>query len=314
MIPTRPAIPLIIPMYFLEAWSIVEDPKVATSIKCQYQDQLYSLGAPQPSFPALLSLITTSIPYLQLSHFSVLYKDPDGDLVEITTTESLVEAYQLCPGLMKLYVSKTAAYQEPIQAVALDSTLDFALIFARLSAVFTISLGNKAVGMGIAIEGNLAVTTAPALQQMDAAAHASALFHIPGFGQAFDPTVRYIREGPLTLLAFKSTLPAEVRPLTFRNDTPKRGTIALILHQPVDNDPKAALKWVEIKDSTTEAFHYDSKEPCGPAGAPVFNEAMDLIGIQFTECVQSNRAIPGVTVGQSVAKVFAGVIEVLDES
>jgi hypothetical protein len=215
---------------------------------------------------------------------------------------------------MRLFVSKTAAYQEPLQPAVLDSTLDFELIFARLSAVFTISLGKKAVGMGVALEGNLAITAAPALQQIDAAAHARALFHIPGFEHAFDPSIRFIREGPLILLSFKSPLPAEVRPLTFRNDCPRRGTIALILHQPVENDPKSALKWVEIKDSTAESFHYDSKEPCGPAGAPVFNESMDLIGIQVTECVQSNQAIPGGAAAQLVAKVYDGAIEVLDDS
>ena len=291
--------PLIAPsitMYHFDTWFTFEDPKIATSLKCQYQDQLYSLGAPPVSYPALRSLISTAIPYIQSSPFSVLYKDPDGDLVEITTTESMLEAYQLCPGLMKVYISKGRVYQEPAQPVILDSTIDLKLIFHKLNAVFTICLEKKAVGMGVVVEGNLAVTTAPAVQQVQAASVATALFQIPGFEYAFNPNVRFIRQGQVTILAFKSALPSEIQPLVFRNDFPKRGSTGLILHQPVADDPKSALKWVEIKDSSPDSFHYDSKEPGGPAGSPVFNESLELLGIQVTECVQSNSALPGVAI------------------
>ena len=292
-----------------ETWFLSEEAQTATSIKCRYADQVYSLGAPPPSFAGLQTLITTAIPYLQTSQFTVFYKDPEGDMVAVTTTESLLEAYKLCPGIMKLSISKLVAYTEPVQTLALDCLLDYNLLYRRLSGVFTLCLSKKAVGMGVAVTGGLAVTTAPAVHQMEAATHATALFSTPGFECPLDPSRKYVRSGAITVVSFKFALPREVFPLDFRRDYPRRGAMGLTLHKPTETT-KSCLKWVEVKDTTEDAFQYDCKEACGPSGSPVFSDSLELIGLQTTECVLSNAAIPGVALLKVIDTVAPDVIDV----
>lgn len=53
--------------------------------------------------------------------------------------------------------------------------------------------------------------------------------------------------------------------------TPREGEKIYTLDMPQNNDPKCAVKVLELKDVIGPKLFFDSRSPCGPSGSPVFD-------------------------------------------
>ena len=281
----------------------------ATGVKCVYAGEVYSIGARVETLAGLKEHLKAAIPDLQSSDFQVTYTDSDGDLILITTDDSLLEAYKVTEGALRLYVARHA--QSPAAEVVLDEVMDYGRLAASLSGVFVSCLERKAIGLGVVVAPQTGVCVCSSLQALSALSSAYALFSLPGFPHYFSPAQTQSAPCGLIFLRFQVSLGSEVKQVQLDTRPPSPGMKLLTMHRTMNNDPKGVMKWVEVKTVSGLTFDYDTKEKCGPNGSPLFTPDFHLFGLQLTDTVQHNTALSSLSILSSLPRCTS-VIEIED--
>lgn len=150
-------------------------------VKVGFNHQLYSLGQKPASFEALLTAIHSTIP--QLAHtpsLIVRFQDPDFELVHITTTNALIEAYRLFPKCLRLVVEtgEPLSCLRPRQDV--DELLPVAKAREMLRALCILTRGREVLGAGGLLDNTVLLTASSVLPNREVAAAVTAYFRGQG--------------------------------------------------------------------------------------------------------------------------------------
>ena len=145
-------------------------------VKVSFNSQLYSLGQKPDSFEALLTSIRATVPGLAHTSLLVRFQDQDSELVNITTTNALKEAYRLFPKCLRLIVDAGAPISclRPRQDV--DELLPVAKAREMLRALCIFRRGAEVLGAGGLLENTVLLTASSVLPSVEVAAAATAHF------------------------------------------------------------------------------------------------------------------------------------------
>jgi len=256
--------------------------------KVCYKGNVYGLGVLPESFEALEALVKKTLPSNQ--QFGLFYKDSEEDLVQVTTTEALKEAASLQTRPLKLFVKDKQVTESPRLQLE-DRTFGIKQCFEKMQAVFSVVVGTRVVGMGTVVNDRFAVTSSKVIPNQNTTTLAFGLFGGQTFQYVFEKLLVSGKE--LSLLSFEAPFAlGDIKPVSLNTRTElKQGDAIYTLGAPEDNNPKASIKALQVKEVSGSKLYYDSSSPCGPAGSPVFDSDWELVGVQLSECQMQNEAV-----------------------
>lgn len=254
-------------------------------VKVFYQEQIFSLGKTPKTIETLLDLIQKSIPRSLSRNYIILkYYDCDNDLIILTTTESLNEAYSMYPDCLRVYVDYKPANDAIDNLELTEDLLCIKDAWKALRAVFSVFIDGQCRGLGVLVNLRLGMTTSKVLASQEDASKAMMYFEDTSVPITASPEVFFITSDKISFFSFKSTyLLSEVQELRISPVGMSFNTKGLTLGKSRDSDILASIKSVNVKETIGYRLIYETVEECGRAGSPLFDNKWELLGLQITD-------------------------------
>jgi hypothetical protein len=262
-------------------------------IKLKYNQQLYNLGGVPSSFPELLSAISRILQDLpSTSNLDIFYTDSEGDVIHLTTTDALLEAFRNTNGTLVLNI-QPARRPRPKKVALKDDILLVRIAYEKCSAVFKVCVDGQIRGVGIVIDDKIALTSPNALPNEEIARQATAIFDNSSDTLYFQPSEMWIPCNEFVLVAFKKAHGlVEIAAVHLEHDYQMTDNVQILtLSAAVEDDIFHELKYLNVRDVIAGRLYYDTNTPCGYAGSPVFDCDFKLIAMQMTTGAFSNEAV-----------------------
>lgn len=255
-------------------------------IKITYNGLKYSLGSVPQTYSEALNKIQAILKTTNCTN--IYYLDPAGEKVVVNSDESYSEAISM----HNISEFEVQCHKET-RKIQKDQEFQVRKCIERLKSIFTIVIGGKVVGVGILTNNRLALTSAKTLPNLDVTKSAFAIFESSGFQVNFDVKSLWLTINDLTLTCFESPYCLiSLKPISLKNFIiPKPTNPIFTLHKPIKKNLKSSVKRLEIREVIGNRVFYDSINPCGASGSPVFDANWDFIALQITECDCKNIAV-----------------------
>lgn len=262
-------------------------------IKLKYNHQLYNLGGIPSTFQELLSSVSRIVQDLpNTSNLDISYTDNEGDIIHLTNTDALLEAFRHTNGTLLLQI-QPARRSQPKKVALKDDILLLQIAYEKCSAVFKVLVDNHCKGVGIMIDDKVALTSPQVLPNEHIASQAVAVFDSGTEPLYFQPAELWIACNEFVLVSFKKSHGlVEIQLIHLEHDYQLVDNVQILtLSEAVNEDILHELKYINIRDVIAGRLYYDTHTACGYAGSPVFDCDFKLIGMQMTSEECSNEAV-----------------------
>lgn len=273
----------------LKAEVIELDSPSSKRVKLKVEGSTVGLGYVE-SYSQLARLAKEAVAPYGISSFYLSARDQDGEDLTITTQLAYAQAVERATHSVYLHVTPRHSLQKAAE-LPIDYEFPIKAALDSLRGVFRVVSGSRVIGLGCLLANGLGLVCRRIIPDAEVADRLVALFEDPDFQYEFDSRKFDLVSDHLTVVGFKAHLAIRVRPIERADSLMEEGQVFYTLAKPVKSDVKASLLRIEVKEIVTGLRIFITKDACGPAGSPVFDDAFRLVGMMVTECAFRSEAV-----------------------